>query len=981
MKRKIQHSRPNIAVCIVAVFIMLAVLLFCFIMIHNINRQMNESAASNLLNTTQVIEGTIRTYIDKDIDSLNVVAQIYKNSDIIEKNQASELCEIMGFERIGIVDRQGNGAGYFTDMFNAKDLPWYDEWKEGDTGYSDAYMGEGGRLQMTLWVPVYIAGEYSGTVFGDVILNKYYSASVYTFYGGEGRTYLFDGSDGKWILRSLGTDGTLKNAKDIFSLLSNSGNSSEDLEAFQEAVESKHTGTAILKFNNETSYICFMPLSSSKDWYVSTVIAKDVLLKESNQVQRMIRVIITTFGITFVFFAASLAAWQIRKEKVKEVNYREALFANVSSNIDSVFVIYEKENKQTVFVSDNVKRLLGMERDWLESDFGRLFDWCNIDRNDRQRIDFLEGNLDGPVVREVCVENELGNKSRYIRLELIPADLDQEIAVLTDITKDKDIQQSLIETMEQSEAASRAKNDFLSSMSHDIRTPMNGIVGMTAIAAAHIDDKARVKNCLTKINEASAHLLNLINEVLDMSRIESGKIELAKEPFNLAELLQEVLNINYPGIQQKNHTIKVHIHSMEHEMVIGDPGRLQRITANLISNAIKYTPDGGTIILSLQEKSPVIKGYGCYELVVQDNGIGMSEEFQKRLYEPFEREEDVRVSKIQGTGLGMSIVKNVVELMMGNIQVESKKNSGTTFRVTVNLRLDEQTSEDAQKLEKLSVLVVDDDVVTCETVTNMLCDIGMAGEWVDNGFKAIERVTERHREKDDYLAIILDWKMPQMDGVETARRIRAEVNDDIPIIILTAYDWSEIEEEAREAGVNEFLAKPIYKSKLKQKMLSLANGGTEEPEVSTELIKQQILEGKRVLLVEDNLLNMEIAVELLKMAGVASDGAENGIEAVEKFAASEPGTYDLIMMDIQMPKMNGYDAARAIRNLNRDDSKTIPIIAMTADAFAQDIQASVSAGMNEHLSKPISLERLLHILEHYLSGQQNSPVKPEEEKM
>lgn len=966
MKKISRRRYQNLAAYMAVIFVMAAALLFCFFMIQGINQRMNESATANLLNTTRVIEGNLENYIRKDLESLQVVGDIYKNGEVLAQDGLVSLGQTMGFDWLGVVDAKGNSTEYHTEVFQASDLPCYEQWSPRATGFSDAYIGEGGRLQTTLWVPVYSEETYIGTVFGNVLLSKYYSADVFTFYEGDGRTYLFDGTDGKWILRSLGSDGILKREEDVFSLLLSSGNELADVEKFQSAIYEQQTGTAMFKFNGERSYVCFIPLSLSPDWYVATVIPKDILLKESVQVQRMIRVIFITLFITLILGCVAFGAWEIRRTEMREASYREVLFKNVSSNIDSVFLIYEKEGKKTAFVSDNAKRLLGLERDWLQENAGRLFDWCNIEQSDDQRIAFLEGTLREPVVSEVCVEDELGTKLRHIRLELIPADQGQEIAVLTDITKDKEIQQSLLDAMQQAENASRAKNDFLSAMSHDIRTPMNGVMGMTAIAAAHLDDRNRVKDCLRKINEASEHLLHLINEVLDMSRIESGKMELSEEPFNLPELLQDVLNMHYPGIKQKNHNIEVHLQIMEHEQVIGDSVRLQRIVANLLSNAIKYTPDGGKITLELKEKPAMMKGYGCYEFVVQDNGIGMMPEFQEKLFRPFEREEDVRISKIQGTGLGMAIVKNIVTLMMGEIQVESEKHNGSTFRVLVNLRLDEQRNNTGDHLNNLPVLVVDDDPVICETLVNMLCDIGMAGECAESGERAIEVVVERHRNRDDYLAVILDWKMPGMDGIETARRIRQEVGEEIPIIILTAYDWEEIEEAAKEVGVNEFLSKPIYKSKLRQKMITIAGECKETREMPAAPEDPPLLTGRRVLLVEDNRLNLEISIEFLKMLGLAIDTAEDGEEAVERFAASAPGTYDLIMMDIQMPKLNGYDATKVIRHMSRPDSRSIPIIAMTADAFPQDIQASQAAGMNEHIAKPISFERLKQVLTKFL---------------
>lgn len=972
MKRKNLKYHWNVTAMVISAIAMMVALFFCFSLVYNINRQMNESATTNLFNTTQVIKGNFENYIEKDFESLNIIGQLYKQNVELDGEVFDSLCKTMGFEWVLVVE-EDNQTEKELGMNALKEKPWFKEWKWGEPGYSHTYYGDSGRLQTTLWFPVYEDDKLICTVFGEVLLTKYYSAKVFTFYEGNGRTYLFNRTDGSWILKSLGLDGLNRRQEDIYSLLLESQNPPEEIEAFREAVEKCQTGTAVFNFNGELSYICFMPLSSSSDWYLTTVIAKDVLLKESNQVQRMIQLILLVFCCVILVFAVALIKWQNRQTKLKEANYREALFANISSNIDSVFLIYDKEKKENVFVSDNIKRILGLERDWIRQNAENLFDWCGIEKGDSLRNTFLDGTLHNPMAREVCMENGVGVKSRYIRLELIPADLGQEIAVLSDITKDKDIQNSLMETMKQAESASRAKNDFLSAMSHDLRTPLNGVTGMTAIASAHLDDKNRVKDCLNKINEASAHLLNLINEILDMSRIESGKMELSEEPFNLPQLIQEVLSMNLPGIRQKQHKISVHIHSMDHEQVLGDPVRMQRIAANLLSNAIKYTPEGGKISLTLLEKPSAINNYGCYEITVQDNGIGMSEEFQEKLFQPFEREEDVRLKKIQGTGLGMSIIKSIIDLMLGDITVESEKNKGTTFRVTINLKLDECEGFLNKKLDKIPILVVDDDMTICETVTIMLTDIGMTAEWANNGKTAIKMVSERHRNTADYMAVLLDWKMPDMDGVETARKIREEVDSKVPIIILTAYDWSEIEAEAKAAGVDAFLSKPVYKSKLMKKMLTLIDQPTLEKVTFEEIKKREIPAGKRILLAEDNQLNSEIAVEMLEMMKLKVDTVEDGVKAVECFENSDPGRYHLILMDIQMPKMNGYEAARAIRALNHPDSKTIPIVAMTADAFAKDIQAAYSAGMNEHLSKPVSVKRLVDVMERFLtdSSQKN----------
>lgn len=948
----------NVAVTIVII----AALAFSLHLVNNINRRMKESATSNLLSTTKVIHNTLESTLRKDLDNLKVVGEFCEKGAILTSEQINTLCVSMGFDWIGIVDKNEEGVGYFEGVLRASDIPCYEDWKPTSEGYSNPYIGESGRPQIALWIPVYRDGDYIGTVFGGVILSKYYSSEVFTFHEGEGRTYLFVVSDGTWVLKSLGTDGASTRQKDIYSLLSTANNTEEDVAAFHQAVVEGKTGTATLDFNGDSSYLCFMPVQSSPGWYITTVIPEEVLLRESLDVQRMIQMVIAVFAIALLFTAVALMVWWSRKKETEEAYYREALFTNISSNLDSAFLIYGKTDRKVEFVSDNVNRLFGLNREWLGEDADHLFEWGKFPADDMKRRQFLEGTLEEPAVREVYVENEMGESSRAIRFELIPADLNQQIAVLKDVTKDKEIQSSLIEAMRQVESASNAKNEFLSAMSHDLRTPINGIVGMTAIAAANLENKGRVRECLTKISESSAQLLSLINEVLDMSQIEKGKMVLSREMFNIAELLQQILSVNYPGIQEKKQTIKVYIHSMDHEEAIGDPARLTRVVMNLLSNAIKYTPENGEIVLSLEEKPSIIKGYGCYELMVQDNGIGMSKEFQKKMFEPFEREEMVRASKIQGTGLGMSIVKNIVDLMMGTIEVESEKGKGTTFRVTLNLRLNEQSVMIQEQLEGLPVLVVDDDLMACRTVAATLCDIGMKGEWSTTGAEAVERVSRRHEKGEDYLAVLLDWKMPQMDGVETARQIRAKVGPEIPIIILTAYEWAEIEKEAREAGVDAFMSKPIYKAKLLQKMNEISAGYKGSSQGETTEFSGDTLVGKRILLAEDNELNQEIAVELLQMMGIQVDCAQNGVLAVERFATSQAGTYDLILMDIQMPEMNGYQATETIRSMDHPDSSTIPIVAMTADALRKDEQKCRNAGMNEYLTKPVSVQQLKEVL-------------------
>ena len=520
----------------------------------------------------------------------------------------------------------------------------------------------------------------------------------------------------------------------------------------------------------------------------------------------------------------------------------------------------------------------------------------------------------------------------------------------------KDARQKAVES-------SKAKSEFLANMSHDIRTPMNAIVGMTAIATAHIDDQKQVQNCLRKITLSSKHLLGLINDVLDMSKIESGKLTLTTEQISLKEVVEGIVSIMQPQLKAKRQTFDIHVENILTENIWCDGVRLNQVLLNLLSNSTKYTPEGGAIQLSLsEEKSPKGENYIRIHVKVKDNGIGMSSDFLKRIYEPYSRADGVRVSKTQGTGLGMAITKYIVDAMEGSLNITSELDKGTEVSLTFDFEKAVEQEMD-MVLPSWNMLVVDDDELLCRTAIDTLKAIGINADWVLSGEKAIELVTQHHQKRDDYQIILLDWKLPGMNGIQVAKEIRRNLGDEVSILLISAYDWSEFEAEAREAGISGFISKPLFKSTLYHALRQYMDAETENDQTLNHNID---LSGRRILLAEDNELNWEVAKELLSDLGVELDWAEDGQICLDKFQRSPEGYYDAILMDIRMPHMTGYEATKAIRGLNHPNALSVPIIAMSADAFSDDIQHCLECGMNAHIAKPIDVIELTRILKRFL---------------
>ena len=860
----------------------------------------------------------------------------------------------------------------------------------GETGYLglqanlDEQLSEGkdivmntslpGRPQMLAFICPKTHGSYRGFAY-DAIAISYYNGAVLRLLDNSA----FEGNASNYVIYPDGRvviDNSVNRKETIYNFIamlrSYSDLSEEQITELSNAFAQGSSGNLKVKLG-DTSYYLVYEGTAVQNWTMVGLVPVSIVNASLDKLWfytiQIVAGITVGIAVLVILLIVRRSHTTLRRKNT-EISYRDELFQKLSLNVDDVFLMLDAETSKVDYVSPNIERLLGIPWREVRQDARVLATLHPKDDPERDK-NYLKGLLSGQQREwDTEYEHRETKERRWFHNIAMGSEVEgraKYILVMSDRTADKQVNQALSNAVAAAETANRAKSTFLSNMSHDIRTPMNAIIGFTTLALSNIDDTERVKDYLGKTLASSNHLLSLINDVLDMSRIESGKIHLEEVEVNLSDVLHDLKTIVSGQIFAKQLELYMDVMDVTDEDVYCDKTRLNQILLNLLSNAIKFTPAGGTASVRVRQLAGKVRGCGQYEFRIKDNGIGMSQEFAKKIFEPFERERTSTVSRIQGTGLGMAITKNIVDMMGGTIEVQTAQGKGTEFTVCVPMRAqtEQRPVEKITELEGLKALVVDDDFNTCDSVTKMLVKVGMRAEWTLSGKEAVLRARQSIEMSDAYHAYIIDWRLPDMNGIEVTRRIRS-LNDDTPIIILTAYDWSDIEVEAKAAGVTAFCAKPMFMSDLRETLMSAL--GQKQTDAAQGLLpdKNADFKGKHILLVEDNELNCEIEQEILREYGFLVDSAENGAVAVEKVSTAAPDSYDLVLMDVQMPIMDGYTATRQIRALDDPARAKLPILAMTANAFDEDRRNALESGMNGFLSKPIVIGDLVQELHKIL---------------
>ncbi len=817
-------------------------------------------------------------------------------------------------------------------------------------------------------------GKYKGFTY-DAIAVSYTNADMSSSlnvnaFSGEALCFVIH-SDGKVLLSTQKGGSVFDNY--LIYLKAASDLSDKDIEMIKKDWVNGNSGLIECNVGEVSSYILYQPVGFQGYVMLSVVPQNAVNAGFLNVQQTTSKVLIVIFllvsaaGISIIFIRSYK---QSRRNKM-ELQYREIMFDVLSNSVDDIFIMLDYNDREVDYISPNIERLLGISAKEARNDI-RVMKKCAVNHDVVIPKSELEAiPMNGNKYWECEYMHQNTGERRWYRMTVYHMSIqntEKYIFVLSDRTLERQMNKQLEDALEAARSANEAKSNFLSNMSHDIRTPMNAIVGFSMLLEKDADHADKVREYTRKITASGHYLLSLINDILDMNKIESGKTSLNVDMFSLPQMLEEINIILMPQVKAKNQDFKMRVQDKPPEQIIGDKLRLNQILINLLSNAIKYTPSGGKIDFLVSVLPESTWQYVKLRFVVSDNGIGISEEFQKHIFAPFSREISSVTNKIQGTGLGMAITKNLVDLMGGIIDLESRPGEGSTFTVELSFALPDHEESDSWFRNNISrMLVTDDEEQVCENVRELMEDSGVEVVVALSGEEAVNKTVEAHKAGKDFDIILLDLKMPGMDGIEAAKKIRKEVGAYTPILVLTSNYWSEIEDEARRAGIDAFMAKPFFVSSFKHTIRPLFYDNSARDEENLKEASENVMKDKLFLVVEDNEINSEILMELLKIEGAGCELAMNGQQAVDMFKKSEPGHYDMILMDVQMPIMNGYEATRQIRACNHPEAKTIPIAAMTANTFAEDVRDALDSGMNGHLGKPIDMNTVRDLVGRLLN--------------
>ena len=971
-KRTVMGKRFRVAVFI-AVFACIILLIFQYFRF--VSKTVYEESVSHLTEVFHQSDNMLRELTDKNLTYLHMWGDNLQNitsedeiRDYIKKAQ-----ENAGFVEFYFLSADGNykvvtgNTGYLGLQENIEE-----EIRQGNDVIANAAVP--GKSQLLVFATPKAHGIYQGFEY-DAIAIAYENSDIVnvldiSVFNGNAQSFVVH-PDGRVVVDH--SSASWGNVYNFFGFLREHSDMSEkEVNELLDKFKAGRTDAMLLNLDGRSYYLVYEK-SDIQDWMFLGLVQADIVNDSMNSLQRSTILLVSAVVLCIAAFSISLVIQKSRinlKKKDTEILYRDELFQKLSMNVDDVFLMLDAKTYHADYVSPNVENLLGITVEQIRKDINILGKLHIAEQGDPEKNYLEEIQVNGQREWDFeYVHLKTGEKRRFHNIAMGSEVNGKKkyILVMSDRTADWKMNQALSEAVRAAETANRAKSTFLSNMSHDIRTPMNAIIGFTTLAVSNIDDKKRVRDYLGKILSSSNHLLSLINDILDMSRIESGKIHLEETEVSLSDVLHDLKTIISGQIYAKQLDLYMDAMDVTNEDVYCDKTRLNQVLLNLLSNAVKFTPAGGTISVRLKQFPGTVKDSGLYEIRVKDNGIGMSAEFVKKIFSPFERERTSTVSRTQGTGLGMAITKNIVDMMGGTIEVQTEQGKGTEFIVRLPFRIQykQHHTEKIAELEGLKALVVDDDFNTCDSVTKMLVRIGMRSEWTLSGKEAVLRARQSMELGDAFHAYIIDWRLPDMNGIEVTRQIRS-LGDDTPIIILTAYEWSDIEVEARAAGVTAFCAKPMFMSDIRDTLMIAIGQMQAETEDTRPLASGSDFRGRCILLVEDNELNSEITVEILNGYGCQVDTAVNGAEAVKKIKNSKPGDYDLVLMDVQMPVMNGYEAARQIRALNDLALAGITILAMTANAFDEDKKKALECGMDGFLTKPIVIDELIGVLQKNL---------------